>query len=271
MPHLAFEHVALLDAIFSIAALHLALSSKRPDQQELMNAHRSHMDLCLEKHRDDLAHISSRNADALWFTSSLVRTAAFATLQERPVDPYAPPTQSLEIASGAVPVFLATWDLIRADPRSEAMGIMKETIVFTDKEAFFKESNRRAFMHLLQRVESTRDLTEPWDKDIREAYETTLSYLGSVKLAIDAGRPRSEIGLRLIGFASMVPKRFIGLVGEQRPRALVVLAHFFALLIPYREIWWIGNAGQREVRGIQRILPEEWQDLMEWPLSVSCQ
>ncbi|KAL2006755.1 hypothetical protein VTN00DRAFT_9423 [Thermoascus crustaceus] len=180
-----------------------------------MNAHRSYMDLCLERHRDGLAHVGSQNADALWFTSSLVRTAAFATLQERPVDQYAPPTQWLEIASGAVPVFLATWDWIKADPKSEAMGVMKETVVLTDKEAFFKESNRRGFVHLLQRMESTRDLTEPWDGDIQEAYETNLSYLGSVKLAIDAGRPCSEIGLRLIGFASMVPKRFISLVGEQ--------------------------------------------------------
>jgi hypothetical protein len=66
----------------------------------------------------------------------------------------------------------------------------------------------------------------------------------------------------------MVEKSFIDSVEERRPRALVVLAHYFGLLARFRNFWWIGQAGPREVRAIQQIVEDEWQEMMEWPLKA---
>ena len=70
----------------------------------------------------------------------------------------------------------------------------------------------------------------------------------------------------LLLFPYLVQKGFIDLVQEQRPRALVILAHYFGLLAQFKDIWFIGDTASREVRAIQSALSKEWQDLMAWPL-----
>ena len=76
----------------------------------------------------------------------------------------------------------------------------------------------------------------------------------------------------MMAFALLVPRKFVELVGVKRPRALVVLAHFFALASDMGDIWWVGEIAKREVLGIHRRLPSEWQSLMVSPLkSIGCQ
>ena len=73
---------------------------------------------------------------------------------------------------------------------------------------------------------------------------------------------------RLIVFPMLVDKLFVDFVEEQRPRALVILAHYFALLTMLRGFWWVGDAGPREVLAIVGEVPAEWQHLLSWPLEV---
>ena len=69
-------------------------------------------------------------------------------------------------------------------------------------------------------------------------------------------------------FPILCPESFTALVHERRPRALTILAHFFGLLSRFRDIWWIGNTGRREVLAIQANLPQEWQHFIGEPLKV---
>ena len=66
----------------------------------------------------------------------------------------------------------------------------------------------------------------------------------------------------------MIHKRFVDLVEEQRPRALVILANYFALMAMLRSFWWIGDSGPRELQAIIEVVPEEWQGLLRWPKQV---
>ena len=76
----------------------------------------------------------------------------------------------------------------------------------------------------------------------------------------------------MIAFALLVPRKFVELVGEKRPRALAILAHFLALAADMEDIWWVGDIARREVLGIQKVLPSEWQSLLVSPLkSIGCQ
>lgn len=56
-------------------------------------------------------------------------------------------------------------------------------------------------------------------------------------------------------------QRFIELVGQGIPRAMVLLAVAFALYVRVKKIWWIGECGMREARGIIGILGNEWGDV----------
>ena len=65
----------------------------------------------------------------------------------------------------------------------------------------------------------------------------------------------------------MVPETFIRFLEEGRPRALVILAHYFATAVKL-DNWIMGDTAQREIRGILAVLPVEWHVLMRWPLEV---
>lgn len=267
IPNLAFTNDALLYSIYFITALHLFKSE--PSNSEALKAYHNYLDLAIRSHRADVAQLSSRNADPVCLTSSLIRFGSFAILQERSLDPYTPPIQWLHMNRGCAEVFRTAWFWIGNRETSIAAKGIKRTPDLTDTAALFAECNRQSLLHLLARHPHHQE-TEPWDAEIQEAYESTLSYIGGVQLAIAANNeePR-DICRRLIAFPGLIEKkRFYDLVEEAQPRALVVLAHYFALLARFRDIWWVGDAGVRELKAISGVLGGEWQEMIDWPMKA---
>ncbi|KAF4963631.1 hypothetical protein F66182_18114, partial [Fusarium sp. NRRL 66182] len=121
------------------------------------------------------------------------------------------------------------------------------------------EGKAQVFSHLIERV-MPRDQFEPWDPDTREAYVYALAALGNLKESADS--------MRLIGFLGLLPTKYSQLLLERQPRALVIFAHYFAFMVGHAEMWMIGKTPQKEITGIASLVPEEWQPLMQWPLSV---
>lgn len=142
---------------------------------------------------------------------------------------------------------------------------MQKSPNLTDFETLFALENRQSLLHLFTNPPGIDP--EPWSPETQEAYEHTLSFIGAIQVALDAGvEGPDQILRRCLGFPGLIPKRFIDMVEERRPRALVILAHYFAYLARFREIWWIGDSGAREVRAIAGILAPEWREMMGWPV-----
>lgn len=71
---------------------------------------------------------------------------------------------------------------------------------------------------------------------------------------------------RFMSLACLVPHPFLDLVEARTRRALVILAHFFALTSQARELWWVGNKPEREVRAIRHSIPPRLRHLLDWPV-----
>ena len=267
-PRLSFEHDAVLYAMFALAALHIAKADPIWPYSEAMTIHRKYLDVALQKHSDDVAHLTEDNADAACITSTLLRICAFAYLSERPVKPYIPPLQWLQITSGSSMVFNATWHWIQKDENSLARRLLIRTPRLTPfNETLFLDSNRQGFEHLVEQRHGDDNTDEVWTPDIEQAYKIAVSYIGSILIAIDGGEEQGgDICRRTMAFPMLVHPGFITLVEEHQPRALVILAHYFAIVARFKNVWWMGDSGRREVIGIQTVLPPEWQDAMRWPL-----
>jgi hypothetical protein len=274
VPRLAFKHNALLYSIYTIAALHIA--KLEPNNAEHVASYQKYLGLTLREHRNDVTNLGPANADAASLTASILRFCNFALLQERSQNPYTPPTEWLQMSSTTGRgLTVAAWKYIHSDENSIMRGLIKNAPGMTtdpagwlrDDNVLFQEANRRELLHLLRRT-ADDVTTEPWNTDIQNAYETTVSYIGTIQLAIRAHEPPESIFRRICLFPTMVETDFITLVQQQRPRALVILAHYFAYLTDFRGLWWIGDAGPREVRGIESVLPMDWLDLMNWPLQT---
>jgi hypothetical protein len=47
---------------------------------------------------------------------------------------------------------------------------------------------------------------------------------------------------------------------------LTILAYYFSLFKAVDGVWWMRGIAEREVLGIQNILPEQWQWAVAWSL-----
>ena len=62
-----------------------------------------------------------------------------------------------------------------------------------------------------------------------------------------------------------VPARFVELVCEREPFALVLLAHYVVILHHLKDSWWMGDWGTRIFKVIVECLEPEWHQLISWP------
>ena len=71
-------------------------------------------------------------------------------------------------------------------------------------------------------------------------------------------------------FPKLCSPRYVELLREERPRALVILAWFFAVVAHTDALKYFGDVkssiARREVNAIARILPPEWQGQVIQPL-----
>jgi hypothetical protein len=196
-----------------------------------------------------------------------MKLSSIVVLRDRSLNPYTPPVSWLQMTRGAVDVFKTSWKWIANDEHLIVSRLAKRMPVLFDDGAKFGVSNRQGLLHLLQRDEEDI-VKERWHAKDQEAYETTISYTGGIWIAMKGTETSAEIGRRLILFPFVVQSWFIDLIKDQQPRALAVLAHYFALLASFRSVWWIGDTGRREVQALTTVLSGKWHDLMSWPLNV---
>jgi hypothetical protein len=91
-------------------------------------------------------------------------------------------------------------------------------------------------------------------------YDYTLGFIGCVLHQIESLESNTSHIRRLIyAFPTIVPPLFVERLSEGNPRALVILAYFFALAKAVDGVWWMRGIAEREVFGIQSKLPEGWQ------------
>lgn len=262
---MAFQHENIMWSMFSLSALHLLRT--HPDEPELVTAHQTYQGLALQEQRKAVGELTNgQEADAVCIASSLILIISFAQLQDRPLEPYSPPLEWLRLGRGAWALFKIALDSIRPEDEaaSRIMTIVKSPPAqLHDHPAMIAPENRRVFVELLgQDIESRRCPQDVWDAETAEAYERALSYVGSIVLSLCNREPTYAVCRRLMGFSIHVGVEFVNLVELQRPRALVILAHYFALATKVKTVWWMGKTPEREIHAIQNALPREWQDLM---------
>ncbi|KAL8397636.1 hypothetical protein RB594_004373, partial [Gaeumannomyces avenae] len=104
----------------------------------------------------------------------------------------------------------------------------------------------------------------------RQAYEHAVAVLNWAHKIPHKGSP--------LAFPATVSRRFVELVEDRRPRALAILASFFALLKCLDQVWWLRGMARREVLGIVSLfnsdyfgpdVERQWWPHLEWSVRVA--
>ncbi|KAI5205238.1 hypothetical protein AUEXF2481DRAFT_9029 [Aureobasidium subglaciale EXF-2481] len=271
MPHIAMRHDNLLNTIYAFSATNLLRDA--PDDEQLLTAQRIYLSLALREQRAAVIkfHTQAEEPDSLCFTSIMMTMNAFGSLQERTRQPYKPPTDMLRLGIGACAMFEEALKSARKFPASKIVTFIENQPFFCSIPRMFDEEHRGPFVGILgpRNAQGVYEDSELWNAEVREAYEYTLSYIGTMYTAVLNEESLHQICTRICAFTLYVPKKFVDMVEELRPRALVILAHFFSLATKGSAHWWVGQTPMREVQGLRRIVPLEWQRHLRWPLVMS--
>ncbi|ATY60661.1 C6 zinc finger domain [Cordyceps militaris] len=252
VPRLATNYDALLNAIMTLALRHM-LCSGCQDIAPLD-----------EKYQSVVGTLSPAVADAASFTSVVLSLDAFASLRDRDIGDYAAPVQWLHLCKGVMQVFRVTLKLLKGYPEANINKIVATSGPFVERSQIMCEANRNQFPALLMRQpgESNED---------DAAYIETVSYIGAIQSAIKAGEDIHSTTRRLIVYPVLFPQRFVELLDEHRPRALVILAHFFAVAAHCRTSAWVGDIPKREIIALAGFLAPQYQHELAWPLITTAQ
>lgn len=287
-----FQHAFLFNAILAISALHLLsdirsmtyLYARDEDQvavervtntrsiadtdkgRDLASAHRLYLNTAIRQQREAISNLSSSNADAVFMASLLISYQSLRLIPDQSTSlSYSPPIQWLKMSKAVATIIEAAGPMVQNGSMIALMLAYTTEPDFKDETAMFNPLYRKPFEALLDWSRCPEPCLDP---DIRHAYEKTLAYVGGVYRALlNNEAPRSMIR-RIVCLGVLAPARYIELLEQGRPRALVILAHHLALSQAIEEHWWFHGVADRAVNGIQSIVPAEWQWAMQWPLSM---
>ncbi|KAL1297376.1 hypothetical protein AAFC00_004916 [Neodothiora populina] len=294
---LSFSFPFLQNTILAITALHTAVlrlspqlnqdedeapSTKLPaafQGMDFAQIHRFYLNLALHQQRTELASISNDNGEALTLASVMLAMIANRLLS--PIDSehsrensYSPPIQALYISQATGPIIQAAMPYISDQTHLSRMirwGRDKFSVVFSDTRpdgtsTALGLSVKPPFSQLLEFEDAAE--AEDSDSDTVAAYAKTVTYVNELHSGVLRGDSSRELCRSAMAFAPVVPRRFIGLLAEERPRALAIYAHYMALVKRVEQYWWFAGAAEREVFGVNSIMPDSWRWAMAWPLEM---
>lgn len=271
VPRLAFEGASYLaDAMLAVAALHLR--SRNPDDQDIVQASHAYMASSLAAYCDTLkAGINESNAESLFLTASLIAYQSTATRLFVRDDPnsttssntrssYNLPLSWFHAFQGVKAVVVSSWQWIR---HSHAVLSVIDSQPPLQLDPELKSPNS-FFGHLTHGIEDEVDI-----EDEKDPQSTQDAYLHAISVLNWAHR--SPHTAACLAFPATVARRFVELIELKRPRALVILACFFALLKRAQHLWWIDGVPRREIMGVVSLFESgsPWWPHLDWPLKIA--
>ncbi|KAH8908865.1 hypothetical protein BR93DRAFT_509575 [Coniochaeta sp. PMI_546] len=277
IPLLAFQDSAILYAILAQSALNLWTQATHPQEREDMRTlQTTYLAMALREQRAAVAGLTRATADRVCMASLTILHHAYALVQTTVEDEHGqwqPPLEWLRVGRGTGRVWTVAQGLLkqrRTEAGAQDDAAQAKILAFLssppafDMDEIFTEANRQPYLWLLEDPEPRdEDDNELEDQVTRWVYHNALSYVGWTAQAADAGDAEFAVQRRLAAFAVWMSDLFEEFCQQRRPRALVVLAWFFRLWIPYRHRWEVNGVGERMVRGIHGVLEERWRGKLE--------
>ncbi|KAI1364591.1 hypothetical protein F5Y08DRAFT_204809 [Xylaria arbuscula] len=267
VPELAFSSASYLaDTLLAVSALHLRSSS--PHDRELIRASHSYMASACSEYGACLSKgVTESNAEALFLTSALIAFQSTASriftrddINDR-TSGYSLPLSWFHSFQGVKAVVAATWQWLR-------ISTIVIPIIESQPALNLDLSGHPTFFSNL--MVGLDDEIAKFESDPATHLETRSAYQHAIAV-LDWAHKIPYTGAPLV-FLATVSRRFIELLEARRPRALAILASYFALLKCLDDVWWLKGVARREIMGIVSLFDpddDEWWPRLQWPLRIA--
>lgn len=270
IPQIACKQPFLMRGILAVSALHM--SHVRPEQRQkylVLAVH--HQNLALPSYRyviDDFRNkMTEENCHAVIGFASL--TSAYAFADPHPlgstafagVSPRTGVPEWLLLLRGARQILNVGRDWIAKGP----MAFQLRTVPPGEIDLTYNPDDAR--LAALEDLFDRKYLACHISEEDTAVYRTTLRLLRET-FAIPF-LPHQILGVKLSMFtwAEHIPQRYLELLGDLKPQALILLAHFCVLLEEGgAHYWYMEGAAKRLISALRGVLDDEWKPWIAWPL-----
>lgn len=263
VPELGVQYSLLLDSILAISALHL--SRKYPEDRDYSRASDRLFRGASEQYFVGIRDIRHDNFEALIVTGLLTSTHAFASMAEQEEAPF--PMRSVlswyRNVHMSHQVIKQCHSHLQQSDRLRPIALQPD---LHDDRPTTVASQHGPFAGILRQQDDER--LDPCDI---EAYGQVLDYIGLMHRMASSGRAAPiTVWTRLAFLPNHCPARFETFVQQCRPRALVALAHAFAVALMSPCDWWCARGvSEVQIRRIHDFVGPAWTPLMAWPLEMT--
>ncbi|KAH8835070.1 hypothetical protein DL96DRAFT_21295 [Flagelloscypha sp. PMI_526] len=260
LPQLAFQHEFLLHAMFAMSSLHMHTFKPSGDWLRLAKMHCQKAILGMRKVGDSVSWDISFMANTLLATYWLASPSWKALSQDGTPDlfDWFPAARTFMRRLG--PYWMAV-----------SNGIVKNSPFLPDcLTTVHKQHMPSPFPSIVQHIHRPEicpfDVDELLDPKVIGCYEIALQKL-TYTWNVFMSPNMQNIAIYL--FPSSMSDDFFELFIEKRPRALILVAHYCALLGQFDGTWWYGSDRSRnDIQRIMSLLDEKWLPWMEYPMNV---
>ncbi|CAI7595894.1 unnamed protein product [Penicillium glandicola] len=260
VPEEALSHPFLMHGILALSALHLARTGPDTRRASYLNRAVAHQNQALALFRELLGDVKESNAKAMFAFAGIVVIYTFAFPHTPDVqDPWScidDLYQVLILTRGVHEVIYAPRDF-RSYLEDSSFG----PILKVEEVRGLLPEDATA---MLKQLREANEFC--WVRDANhemQVYEEAIANLEEMLTWCYGGMTASTIAGR---WAIRLKPRFMELLRERDPLALVMLAHYGVLLMSLKHRWCFDEWCVRVSKAVWAILDDQWRPLVHWAM-----
>ena len=275
----------ILDAMFSLSALHLSWpqshlvaddqAAEGPNHSDasrrdmIIHAQR-YLQRALDGHSAAMSNLTMTNAKATYTASVLLLYYSFFNLGEIAYEPSLPGYDHTfwTRLSGHTHYLCQRWQTMDDGERTMTeWGVTFGRSPLKEAGELFSNEQGKPFTELLTFAEEY----EANSTDDKAVYQQGVAYLAFIYKSIVESSDSPILNCqRLIAMPSQLGARFNELVEHRQPRALLLLAHIFAMTkLLSDQVPWLRGIAERQIPPLQQQIPPAWQEMLRWPMETT--
>ncbi|KAK6837817.1 hypothetical protein RU639_001539 [Aspergillus parasiticus] len=257
LPKEGLEYPFVLHGLLALSALHIARASDYAPRAHYFSIALEHQNRALALFRPVISSINRDNSHTIFVFASLLLQLAFAIPPSSPLidthDSFQDLIQAFTLCRGLREILGTSWHWVKEGKLADVFTQVDDT-----KKGPLPESIETAMSQLRYLNESRGRQFNGHDTD---CYDTAINHLKDMMEIYQHKPRRVEMALRWpIGLGS----KYLNLLKEHDPMALVILAHYCLVLHHFRHHWWMEGWSFRVARSVWDQLHESWRPCVSW-------
>ncbi|KAF2683849.1 hypothetical protein K458DRAFT_304266 [Lentithecium fluviatile CBS 122367] len=257
----AFDNPYLLQALLALSALHLSRLEPHLRTEYVLQAEKHHH-AALTQFMMEVSDINESNFQPVLAFSSTLFPYSWAISAEAGCD-FDHAFESIlssVILTRRVRPMVSDPGLFNAMKESELGRIIPSDVHLVD----WQNPEPPAETELVQLRKFSEVIHHVYPPDIIDAYKEAIHFLEQLFSRTAASlEPPSDAVLKQ--WVHHVQPRFIELLSEKQPGALIIFAHYGVILGRSRHYWYFEGVDELILRVAERFVPTEWASWLDWP------